>query len=114
MSVTAKDHRRFVDGKVNEERPVVPIALLPQSQSEVPSTGDARLDKIVRVIEANLEMAKQHQIEVAHAACVALKEEAKQQMALEYMFTKGMIAAYQAIQLLPARIIQEETPQHSA
>lgn len=114
MSITVRDFRNNVDGAEKAERPKAPAPLLPQSNTTVATTGDERLDKLIRVLEFNIEAGEVHLNEVAHAAALALNTEQKQKMTIEYAFTQGMLSTYKALQQVPAKIIEEETPQHSA
>ena len=114
MSVTVRDFRNHVDGADKVEKPKPVTQLLAQAQSDVPATGDDRLDKFIRVIQASLEATEAHYQEVAIQANLAANAEQHFKMRLEFMFTKGLIEAYKAMQQIPAKILEEETPRHSA
>ena len=113
MSVTAKDHRRFIEGAEHKPAVQAPSQMLPQEHSEI-VVADEHLNKLIRVLQASIEAGQVHLDEVAHAGALALNVEQKQKMTIEYAFTKGMLEAYKAMQLIPAKILDEETPRHSA
>lgn len=115
MSLTVRDFRKHVDGKELEAEAHAPLApMLPQEASDTSETGIPELDKLVRVIQANIEMAEEHLQMAAQAVVVQVNVEMRQKMTLEYMLAKGMLEAYRAIQKLPAQIIAESQPQHHA
>lgn len=109
MSVDIKDFRRFKEGQTAQEDAVrqAEKPLLPQEEALAHLTGYPELDKVVRVLQANIEAAEEHLNKLAHVVLVQVDPNTKLKMTLEYMLAKGMLEAYKAIQLLPAQIVSE-------
>jgi hypothetical protein len=111
MSVDVKDFRRFVDGKAAEEAAIKEFERPMLQQEEGPPeymTGDPKLDKMVRVLEDNIQAATAHLNDLSHVVCSTVSVDMKQKLTLEYMLAKGMLEAYKAVQKLPAAIMAEQ------
>ncbi len=112
MGHVVRDFRRFVEGKAAEEsakrEEVNPM--LPQEEAEVGLTGHPEFDKMVRIIQSNIDAAEEHLTKLARATMIQVEPNMKQKMTLEYMLAMGMVEAYKAIQLLPAAILKEQHP----
>lgn len=116
MSVTAKDFRRFVEGSEAREEgyPRTPVKLMEQSASQVPDTTDERLNKLIRILQSDIDKQEENLTKLSQAAMLATNPEQKLQMTYTYFITKGIAEALKGVQQLPARILEEETPQHVA
>ena len=112
MGHDVRDFRRFVEGKASEEsaKREVEKPLLPQEETQEGLTGHPEFDKMVRIIQSNIEAAENHLNQLARATMVQVNADMKQKMTLEYMLAQGMVEAYKAIQLLPAAILKEQRP----
>lgn len=110
MSLDIKDHRRHlkaVDDKLEAEEAAKPKVLLEQ-RKVADETGDPRLDKLMRIVAANIEEADKHMTQAALVSVESLDEKQVALMKREYAFTKGLIQAYQEVLKIPAQIIVEE------
>lgn len=116
MSVTAKDFRRFVEGAEarDESHPRTPVKLMEQAASQVPDTADERMNKLIRVLQSDIDKQEENLTKLAQAAMLATNAEQKLQMTYTYFVTKGIAEALKGVQQIPARILEEETPQHVA
>lgn len=108
MSVTAKDHRRFVDGKMTETVELKPAPLLEQAASDAANTGDPRLDKLIRVIAAELKKHDAHLVEVGEKCARSIEDSAVRLMQMEYAYTSGAKKAFETLTELAQRILKEE------
>lgn len=110
MSVDVKDHRKFlrsVEEKEKEAELEQPKHLMEQ-RTVANETGDPRLDKLMRVVAAQMEAADAHSIKSAMEGMGCLKDEMIRLKQLEVAFTKGRIVAYTEVLSIPAQIIMEE------
>lgn len=113
MGVDVRDFRRHVEGATQQEAQKQPMQLLPQEQADI-VVADEHFNKLIRVLQASIEAGQPHLDEVAHAAALAINAEQRHKLTIEYAFTKGMLEAYKAVQEIPAKILDEETPKHHA
>mgnify|MGYP001572365430 CR=1 FL=1 len=113
MSVDIKDFRRHVEGAVQREVPK-PIQFMAQAQTEVPVTEDERFNKLIRVLQSDIDGQEANLRKLSDAAMIAVNQEQKLQLTYTFFITKGICEALKGVQQIPARILAEETPQHSA
>lgn len=111
MSVDVKDHRRYVDGKVNEEQKAEhrPKPMLQQVEIAT-ETGDARLDKVLRHIAAKIEEHDARCVKIALEVAMCFDEKTLRVKQGEFYFNKGIVAILQDLAKVPQSIIDEETP----
>lgn len=115
MSVEVRDFRKHLADKQEAEAQAEPARpLLQQAEVKDGLTGHPELDKLLRVLQDNIEMGEKALNDLAHSVCVTVSLDMKQKLTLEYMLARGMVEAYKAIQLLPAQIIREQRPQGHA
>ena len=112
MGVDVKDHRRYAEGKLAEsvqaaEEKVAKQSLLLQSSSEGAITGDAHLDKMVRVFQDLLNTSDEHAKDIAFKGIGCVQEEMIRLQQFEYFYTKGKSDAFKEAMLIPARIVAE-------
>ncbi len=115
MAVEFEDHRRFTAEKAAEaakkmQENADKVALMVQAPS-TQEVGDERLDKMVRHIQAKIDEHTPQMNDAAHKGMGAIKEEVSRICQLQYMFTKGMITAYEEMQKMPVQILSEERGQ---
>lgn len=111
MSIDVKDHRRYIDGKKNEEvkEEQIPRSLLKQVEIAT-ETGDPRLDKFLRVIASRIEEHDARCVTLALEAAACIEERLFRLKQGEYFFNKGIVEVLKDMAKVPAQIISEETP----
>lgn len=114
MSIDVKDHRRYLETKHEHAAPDKPAPLLEQVNSDLAATGEPYLDKLIRAIEAKVQTHEEHAQEVAFKCAGCAKVEVTTMLQFEFMYTKGRVDAYKEIAQMPAQILAEARPQHSA
>lgn len=119
MGVSVQDHRRYAEGKLAEsiktaEEKVAKQneQLLPQAESEFATTGDDKLDKVVRAVQEVLNTAELHVTQVAHAGISCVNEELLRKHQAEYFFTQGKMATYKEVFEIVARVVTEAKVLH--
>lgn len=110
MSVTVKDHRRYVDGKVNEEQEDTRPKQLLQQVEIAKETGDPRLDKMLRHIAAKIEEHDARCTKIALEVAMCFDDKMLRVKQGEFYFNKGIIAILTDLAGVPQSIINEEQP----
>ncbi len=110
MSVDARDHRRFLEGKLKDADKVAAERQKPlvEQRPVAKETGDARLDKMLRAIEALRETAATHATAVALKGIGCVQDDMLRLQQMEFFYTQGQKDAFEKVALLPAQIILEE------
>ena len=107
--ITANDYRKYLDAKEpNVQEVKAPAPLLEQVASPDASTGDDRLDKMVRAIQAIIEVLEKQLPEIAAKGMGAVPVDMMKLCQMDYMHTHGKLIALQEIIKLPAQIMMEE------
>jgi hypothetical protein len=114
MSITANDHRKYLDVKAAEEAArAVEKAMPPlvqQAESAAATTGDDRLDKLVRGIQDMINKLEESLPQIAAKGMGAIPADMMKLVQMDYMHTHGKLVALQEIIKLPAQIMLEERP----
>ena len=114
MSITANDHRRYADSKLAEEAALAAEApgapLMGQAASAEATTGDDRLDKMVRAMQALIDALALKTADIAVKAMGAPTHDMVTMCQREYWYNKGKQDTLLELVKLPAQIIMEEKP----
>jgi hypothetical protein len=112
MSVTVNDFRKHREQKDAEETAKaaekVVSSLLEQTASPDATTGDDRLDKMVRALQAVIDALTPQLNDIAHKAMAAPNHDMLDMCRREYWFKKGQQVTLQEAIKIPAQIVMEE------
>lgn len=109
MSIDVKDHRKYLEGKLRDADELEarkPGKLLEQA-AVASETGDPRLDKMLRVLQASKEQAEKHAQAVALKGIGCVQDDMLKLQQFEFFYTKGKVDAFTETALIPAQIILE-------
>ena len=113
--ITEKDHQRWAEAmeaakKRREEKAKDHAPLLEQKESASASTGDEKLDKLIRALEVRKEglTAKMQQEAVAGMDCI--QDDGIRLHQAIYFYTKGRLDENKEIAMIPAQIMAEHKP----
>ena len=102
-----KDHRRHVAHLQDTDKVAEPAKPLLEQVAVESETGHPLLDKLLRAVQAKLEVTDKHATEVALKCVGCVQEDMIRLQQFEYMYNKGKVDAYKEVSLIPAQIILE-------
>ena len=108
MSISATDHRRFLEGKLQDSDKTEKVRPLLAQVAITGETGDQRLDKLMRAVTALKEKDDKHTAQVAEKGIGCVQEEMIRLQQFEFFYTKGRIDFANAVLAMPSQILFEE------
>lgn len=101
-----KDHRRYVKMQEEVER-IEKKELLPQVASDLATTGNEYLDKLIRILQTAVDKHELLAKDAATTGIGAVQDSMIRLKQFEYMYNKGLVDGLKIAMNVPAQMLEE-------